>query len=61
MLHRLSVKESRGREGGGGEINCDTGSGFLNQKTNDPVNAHLISGPRKSTTHTKPRKNKVKK
>ena len=33
----------------------------LNQRTNGPVNAHLISGPSISTKHTKPGKNKVKK
>ena len=27
-----------------------------NQRTNGPVNTHLISGPRISTTHTKPEK-----
>ena len=27
-----------------------------NQRTNGPLNAHLLSGPRKSTKHTKPRK-----
>ena len=32
-----------------------------NQRTNGPVNAHLISGPRMSTKYTKPGKNKVKK
>ena len=32
-----------------------------NQRTNCPVNAHLISGPRISTKHTKPGKKKVKK
>ena len=26
----------------------------LNQRTNGPVNAHLISGPSISTKHTKP-------
>ena len=31
------------------------------QGTNGPGNAHLISGPSKSTKHTKPEKNKVKK
>ena len=31
------------------------------QRTNGPVNAHLISGPRISTKYTKPGKNKVKK
>ena len=35
---------------------------YQNQMTNGPVNAHLISGPCKSTKHTKPgKKNKVKK
>ena len=33
----------------------------INQRTNGPVNAHLISGPSKSTKHTKPGKNKVNK
>ena len=28
----------------------------VNQKTNGPVNAHLISGPRISTNYTKPGK-----
>ena len=32
---------------------------FINQRTNGPVNAHLISGPSKSPKHTKPEKNKV--
>ena len=32
-----------------------------NQRTNGPVKAHLISGPRISTKYTKPGKNKVKK
>ena len=33
-----------------------------NQRTNGPVNAHLISGPIISTKHTKPEnKNKAKK
>ena len=27
---------------------------FKNQRTNGPVNAHLISGPSKSTKQTKP-------
>ena len=30
---------------------------MLDQRTNGPVNAHLISGPSKSTKHTKPGKN----
>ena len=30
---------------------CDTSS---NQRTNGPVNAHLITGPSKSTKQTKP-------
>ena len=35
---------------------------FINdQRTYGPVNAHVISGPRISTKHTKPGKNKVKK
>ena len=34
---------------------------MFNQRTNGPVNAHLISGPCISTKHTKPGKNKVKK
>ena len=33
----------------------------INQRTNGPVNAQLISGPRISTKYTKPGKNKVKK
>ena len=32
-----------------------------NQRTYGPLNAHLLSGPRKSTKHKKPRKNKIKK
>ena len=32
-----------------------------NQRIIGPVNAHLLYGPRKSTKHTKHRKNKVKK
>ena len=34
---------------------------FSNQRTNGPVNAHLIPGPRIGTKYTKPEKNKVKK
>ena len=34
---------------------------LLNQRTNGPVNAHLISGPRISTQYAKPGKQKVKK
>ena len=33
----------------------------INQKTNGPVNAHLISGPRISTKRTQLGKNKAKK
>ena len=29
---------------------------IINQRTNGPVNAHLISGPSKSTKQTKPGK-----
>ena len=34
---------------------------FINQRTNGPVNAHLISGPSISIKDTKPGKYKVKK
>ena len=40
---------------------CDRVHTITNQRTNGPVNAHLISGPRISTKYTKPGKNKVKK
>ena len=36
-------------------------SNLHNQRTNGPLNAHLISGPRISTKYTKPGKRKVKK
>ena len=43
-------------------INVDIPNRNKNQRTNDPVNAHLISGPpRISTKCTRPEKNKVKK
>ena len=29
-------------------------AGYRNQRTNGPVNAHLISGPSVNTKHTKP-------
>ena len=36
-------------------------SNQVNQRTNGPVKAHLISGSSSSTKHTKPEKYKVKK
>ena len=38
------------------QSNLDREITYLNQRTNGPVNAHLISGPSNSPKHTKPGK-----
>ena len=56
MFNLKTVYPPTNTGGGGGIIML-----LINKRTSGPVNAHLISGPSKSTKHTNPGKNKVKK